>query len=101
MAIEIRLEDDFLYCPVVICDLCSGEIDDACQSNYLWLPDENHLFFLHKHCTRQFEQKSERDDWMSGGIEDFLIYLLNNLSVALSKKDGKSIATLRTPGDIV
>jgi hypothetical protein len=72
-------------CPVVVCDHCGRQIEDAKEGNYQWQHEGDNagkIFFTHKACCWAFESKSgEREFWLSMELTCLPIYLGNNLNL--------------------
>jgi hypothetical protein len=85
MPLRIRVKEDALHCPVVVCDLCGKEITDARDGNYQWKmvaaerPGGAVIVFTHKRCCHAFEEKNRAAMWGAMEMECLPIYLGNNL----------------------
>ena len=88
MPIKIKRKDG-KSCPIVICDWCGEEIEDAKKGNYEWRQmkyenekDGAQIFFTHKQCCRQFEEHNGgRLCFFAEELEIFPLYLKNNLRI--------------------
>src|SRR5262245_60102707 len=98
MPLMIRPEGP-LCCPVILCDHCGREIDDARQGNYQWTMSPLApgrpvaLYFTHKACCRDFEQARPLPEGLWGWtpLECLPVYLANNLKV--DRKKARHTAT--------
>jgi hypothetical protein len=92
MGLQIKIEGG-RYRPVVACDHCGEEIDDARQGNYQWRVEENGnpadgglIFFTHKRCCRPFEESNGgRVGWCWTPLSCLPVFLVNNLSLDWEK----------------
>jgi len=70
--------------PLIICDHCDEQIEDAYLANVERRRDESaELFYLHKSCSKDFCQ-GKRLAWMP--LTDFLVLLQNNSGFCRSKQ---------------
>ncbi len=73
--------------PVIVCDACDEQIEDAYNANVQWprneLDESTELFYLHKSCSRNF-RKGKRLAWMP--LTDFFVLLQNNSGLCRSKQ---------------
>jgi hypothetical protein len=73
--------------PVVVCDHCGQEIEDACDGNYCWggeVADGFHgdrPYFTHKRCHAAFDKAHPDICSMTGELEWLVPYLAYNLGL--------------------
>jgi hypothetical protein len=89
MPIVIKLKKE-RACPVVVCDFCGEEIQDAKQGNAEWKFDEEKgsgatIFFTHKKCCHTFEQKNSGVHFGAEMLDHFLVFLANNVKLDWEK----------------
>jgi hypothetical protein len=76
--------------PVFVCDYCDNEITDAFDGNFQWnYPPQDvkritDIKFLHKKCTKLYSEKFGIID-CSLGMENLMVYLLNNLGLTTER----------------
>ena len=85
MPLAIRSEGGMAK-PVIICDHCGKEIDEAKQGNYQWdvaqvdKPQGGQVYFTHKACCRAFEALTP-GRWSWTELDCLPVFLANNLKV--------------------
>ncbi len=70
--------------PLIVCDACDEQIEDAYSANVQWPRDEStELFYLHKSCSGDF-RKGKRLAWMP--LTDYFVLLQNNTGFCRSNQ---------------
>jgi hypothetical protein len=85
-------------CPVVVCDHCQGEIEDALNGNYQWRSEQAErsyarVYFTHKECCPSFEQARPESSWHAEELE--LLPLLLGRNLSLDWKEARALAKRR------
>jgi hypothetical protein len=94
MPLEISPDGPFDR-PVVVCDHCGEQIEDAKDGNYQYRIDERGfphgpLYFTHKECCLAFEAADpERGVWSATELDYLPLYLVNNLKVDLKETEAR------------
>ena len=84
MPLKIELMDGEVYAPVVVCDHCGEQIENAAQGNYQWRVNrEGNLmgavFFTHEKCRDDFEKAHSGVWWYARELSSLPLHLSNNL----------------------
>jgi hypothetical protein len=67
--------------PVVLCDHCGEQIEEATDGNYQWRPEDGKtVYFTHKPCCRAFEH-TRGGAWCAMELDVLPLYLSNNLKI--------------------
>jgi hypothetical protein len=82
-------------CPVVVCDHCRHEIEDARSGSYQWRGEDversyAQVYFTHKRCFREFEETHREAYWLAEELRLLPAYLGGNLSV--NRKEARGLA---------
>jgi len=95
MPINIKLEDDGIYAPVITCDHCGKQIEDATWGNFSYQVHssgqlvDGRIYYTHKPCTRTFESVMEACGkhlpsmrWFWDEMRRFPMFLMTNLKIS-------------------
>lgn len=75
----IDWKQEGITCPVISCDYCGRQI--VREGTVLWSPyTPDDLYYVHKHCDRAFEKKTNDKHFYSRELDEFLSQLNNNFS---------------------
>jgi hypothetical protein len=76
--------------PVIVCDYCGEQIQNAQEGNYQWRMRPDHpeanihrIYFTHKKCCDAFETANHHEDdwWAAMELDCLPIYIGNNLEL--------------------
>jgi hypothetical protein len=91
-------------CPMVVCDICHQEIEDARDGIAQWMMGEEGqgdgatLYFTHKRCCPAFDTAAHADRKCPGAQElaHFMVFLSNNIRLdwAKAKRCAELIASI-------
>ena len=86
MPLQIKLTDG-LHMPIITCDQCKVQIEDAKSGTAFWIREQPEVYFLHKTCDSAINFNPDRvasqvpidlGEAYSEELSNFLVYLRNN-----------------------